>query len=85
MNIVITPAAVTVSGAAASATASTGTPVVKDYIEAPPYEGSYSITPSGEEQVLETAGKRCGENIVIQPVPSNYGLITWTGSVLTVT
>lgn len=85
MNIVITPAAVTVSAAAASITAATGTPVVKEYVGAPPYEGSYTITPAAEAQILETAGKRCSENIIIQPVPQTYGLVTWTGSVLTIT
>ena len=49
-----------------------------------PYEGSYEFTPSGERQEIEIANKRAIENIVIDPIPENYGLITWDGSVLTV-
>ena len=37
-----------------------------------------------ETQTLATAEKTVLENIVINPIPSNYGLITWNGSVLTV-
>ena len=42
------------------------------------------IIPSQHEVVLNTANKLVPENIVIKPIPSNYGLITWDGSVLTV-
>jgi hypothetical protein len=34
--------------------------------------------------VLATAEKVVTRNIVINPIPSNYGLITWNGSTLTV-
>lgn len=50
----------------------------------PPYTGDYTITPSGETQVLQTAGKSTISNIVINPIPSNYGRITWNGYTLTV-
>ncbi len=49
-----------------------------------PYEGSYSVTPSASEQILETEGLRMTQNVTINPIPSNYGLITWNGSVITV-
>lgn len=48
------------------------------------YTGTYSITPSATEQILNTEGLLCDENIIINPIPSNYGLITWNGAVLTV-
>ena len=48
------------------------------------YSGSYSVTPSSESQTLQTAYRTLSENIVIDPIPSNYGLIGWNGSVLTV-
>lgn len=48
------------------------------------YTGDYTVTPSKEEQVLETKSKLMRENVIIEPIPSNYGLITWNGSVLTV-
>lgn len=49
-----------------------------------PYHGEYEVTPSSEEQILPTANTRLAHDIVINPIPSNYGLITWNGSVLTV-
>lgn len=50
-----------------------------------PYEGPYTVTPSEETQVLETAGLTCRSNITVLPIPTNYGRIAWNGSVLTVT
>ena len=49
-----------------------------------PYEGPYEVTPTQDTQVLSTAMKMAAEDIIINPIPSNYGLITWDGSVLTV-
>lgn len=48
------------------------------------YEGEYEFTPSGSEQTVEISGKMATRNIVINPIPSNYGLITWDGSTITV-
>ena len=48
------------------------------------YTGDYTITPSAEVQVLQTNGLVCYDNITIEPIPDNYGLITWNGSTLTV-
>lgn len=48
------------------------------------YEGAYEVTPSATEQVLPTEGRVMQRDVVIAPIPSNYGLITWDGSVLTV-
>lgn len=64
--------------------ASTGTPVVRELVEREPYEGSYEVTPSAETQTLSTRNLRMTDNITINPIPSNYGLITWDGSTLTV-
>lgn len=54
------------------------------YSELPSYDGMTEITPSSETQVLETRNMALYENITINPIPSNYGLITWNGSTLTV-
>lgn len=62
----------------------TGTPVARDYVERPAYEGATEVTPSAAEQVLQTKNFRMTENITINPIPSNYGLITWDGSTITV-
>lgn len=48
------------------------------------YSGRTTITPTNQPQVLETAGLVVGSNITVNPIPSNYGLITWNGSTLTV-
>ena len=50
----------------------------------PRYEGETIITPSMETQILATKDTRVLQNITIEPIPSNYGLITWNGSYLTV-
>ena len=49
-----------------------------------PYEGDYTVTPSSETITLNTAGKTLVDDIVVNPIPSNYGLITWNGTTLTV-
>lgn len=48
------------------------------------YDGSYEFTPTEETQTIEIEDKRATENIIINPIPSNYGLITWDGATLTV-
>ena len=49
-----------------------------------PYDGPYSVRPSPETQVLETAQRLMSQDVVVEPIPSNYGLITWNGSFLMV-
>ena len=48
------------------------------------YQGAYEVTPSTHTQVLPTANKKLSQNVVVKPIPNNYGLITWNGSTLTV-
>ena len=48
------------------------------------FTGEYTITPSNEMQTISIGGKTAKQNITINPIPSNYGLITWNGSTLTV-
>ena len=54
------------------------------YIERPEYQGEYTVTPGAVAQILETNGKRMTSNVTVGAIPNNYGLITWNGSVLTV-
>ncbi len=49
-----------------------------------PYSGTIDITPTEEKQTLPTAGYMLQADIVVEPIPSNYGLITWDGTTLTV-
>ena len=48
------------------------------------YTGSYEFTPTQSTQTAPTANKTLTGNITINPIPSNYGLITWDGATLTV-
>lgn len=48
------------------------------------YPGPYEVTPSSEAQVLPTTHRTMTGDLVVNPIPSNYGLITWNGSTLTV-
>lgn len=48
------------------------------------YPGPYEVTPGAEPVVLATDGHSMTADVVVAAVPSNYGLITWNGSTLTV-
>lgn len=48
------------------------------------YHGAYEVTPSSEPQVLDTDTLILDGNITINPIPNNYGLISWDGSTITV-
>ena len=50
----------------------------------PIYTGQTEITPSEETQILQTESTTVLQNIIINPIPSNYGKITWNGATLTV-
>lgn len=84
MNVAFNPAQVNVSFISPSMGVSTGTPIVREYVGSEPYEGEYTITPSNETQILETKNLRMTDNLVVNAIPQNYGLITWNGSTLTV-
>ena len=58
------------------------TPIVAGVFDT--YDGPYSVTPSADEQTLQTNDLHMADNIVIAPIPQNYGLITYNGSTITV-
>ena len=62
----------------------TGELTIPAAILPPSYEGEYEVTPASETQTLATDSLYMRGNITINPIPSNYGLITWNGSTLTV-
>lgn len=78
------PQAVSVSVNADTMGVTLGTPVVKEYVDVQTYTGEYEVTPSAETQTLNTDGLRLTRNVTVNPIPQNYGLITWNGSFLTV-
>lgn len=53
-------------------------------IGSPYYEGAYEITPSESAQTIPIQDYRAAHDILVNPIPSNYGLITWNGSYLMV-
>lgn len=48
------------------------------------YNGPYTVTPSKQTQILQTRNLTLTGNITVNPIPQNYGLITWNGAFLTV-
>ena len=77
-------APVTISGTLAPPQTIKGVLTIPEYVLPPAYTGPYEVTPSSETQTLETDSLYMAGNITINPVPSNYGLITWDGSTITV-
>lgn len=57
---------------------------VREAAKIPAYPGPYEVTPGADPVVLGTDGLRMEGNVTVNPVPENYGLITWDGSILTV-
>lgn len=55
-----------------------------NYIDGDIYDGTYIVTPTREQQVLNTANRVLLNNVVVNAIPSNYGLITWDGHALTI-
>lgn len=53
-------------------------------VGANPFEGEYEYTPTEETQVIPMSGLRALEDVVINPIPNNYGLITYNGSTIRV-
>lgn len=48
------------------------------------YHEQYEVVPAAEAQTLHTTNRILTEDIIIDPIPSNYGRITWDGSIITV-
>ena len=48
------------------------------------YDGEYEFTPTEDTQTVSIENKMAVQDITINPIPSNYGLITWNGAILTV-
>ena len=43
-----------------------------------PYGGQYEVTPAEETQILPTRGRILARDIIVNPIPTNYGRVTWT-------
>lgn len=49
-----------------------------------PYGGPYNVTPEENLQTLRTANTVMERDVVVGPIPSNYGRLAWDGHTLTV-
>lgn len=74
----------TIQGALSKAKTIQGNITVPSAILPPSYEGEYTVTPSAETQTLNTDHLYMMDNITINPIPNNYGLITYNGVTITV-
>ena len=52
---------------------------VPEVVEPNPFTGAYQYTPTQQSQTIEIQGLQAVENIIINPIPHNYGLISWNG------
>lgn len=84
VGIAVADQRIIVSSTSPAVEISTGEQIARDTGDIPIYHGVYEVTPTNEEQTLDTQGYYLAENIILKPIPSNYGLITWSGSILTV-
>lgn len=84
ITAIINPQKITVNAKPAAEHISVKNQIIREYVGADPYEGDYTITPGREAIVLNTIHKRMTDNLTINPIPSNYGLITWNGATLTI-
>ena len=50
----------------------------------PRYTGPYEFTPTRETQTVSIARKQATEDIIINPIPRNYGLVTYNGNIITI-
>jgi hypothetical protein len=51
---------------------------------APAYHGPTEFVPGNAVQIVECAGLVMSSNVVVDAIPSNYGLIGWNGVTLSV-
>lgn len=84
LSVTFKPQTLNVSFNPAQANISTSSQITRSFVDRDPYTGAYEVTPSQETQTLETENKRMTGNVTINPIPSNYGLITWNGAFITV-
>ena len=72
------------SGRLSGASSLSGKIGIPERITPAAYTGPTTVTPAQYQQVLHTQDFYLIDDIVIDPIPNNYGLITWNGTVLTV-
>ena len=61
-----------------------GSAIIVNHISGDTYDGPYEVTPTAEALIIPTLGKAMEHDFVVNPIPKNYGLITWNGFEMTV-
>ena len=74
----------TITGHLSSPATISGEIVMPTYFDVDLYDGPTEIVPSDDAQVLQTLNKTVVRNIVINPIPENYGRLLYSGKTLTV-
>lgn len=72
MIININPTQLNIRMNGSGVSASTGTPIVKEYVDRPLYDGETTVTPTESQQTLLTDGCRLEDNITVNAIPSDY-------------
>lgn len=76
------PLALAVDESGASLTMQLSDPYIGGML--PAYGGEYTAVPTRAAQVFSTENTSMLHDFTVQPIPSNYGLIEYDGSVMTV-
>ncbi len=84
MKVTIQPQKVKVSINSSNMGIKVGSSIAREILDTYPYEGEYIVDPTTETQILLTKNLRMIDNLVINPIPNNYGLVTWNGSFLVI-
>lgn len=84
IDVDISPPVVEINVNPKTAVIEIGNPVLREHVDTDPYTGPYIVTPTQSAQVLATEDLRMTQDLTINPIPSDWGHITWDGSVLTV-
>ena len=74
----------TLSGTLTALQGIQGTLTIPSAVGVEIYDGEYEFTPTEDTQTVSIDNKMAVQDITINPIPNNYGLITWNGSTITV-
>ena len=72
LTVTFKPQSVSVSAKATKVEVGVGEQIARDLVQIDPYEGEYSVTPTGEQQTLATNGKRMTDDMTIEAIPDDY-------------
>ena len=80
----ITTGTGSISGSLSPPASMSGELSIPTYVDVDVYDGITEVTPTTEQQVLQTYNKTITRNIVVNPIPEDYGRLLYSGHTLTV-